>query len=175
MNEIISELKIRDMVETLVWSIYKDYKDREPPVFLVVANAALLFASDLFKGIYDLSPDFMFYIDIVKPYSYGIESNVKQALNLNIGLNPIMIKHQSVIIVDTVYDTGNTVKTLMTECTALEAASIDICVLVAKNLKDPHPIKYLGGHLDTDKFLVGYGLDDKGLKRNMYSIYEAEN
>jgi hypoxanthine phosphoribosyltransferase len=173
---LLTEAEINILVETLAWRINNDYMDIDkPPVFVVVANAAILFASDLFKEFYSLDENFNFFVDVVKPSSYDIKTNLQKTFDINVDINVSLIEGSDVIIVDTVYDSGQTVKKLKDICILEGASSVELCILAAKNLTDFNIIKYLGVNLITESFLAGYGLDNKGLNRNHTIIYEVEN
>ena len=142
-----------------------DYEDK-CPVFLGVLNGSFLFMADLLKEI-----DGSCETEFIKVSSYHGESTtgkVKQVIGL-----PENLAGRDVIVVEDIVDTGLTMEFILKKLRALKPASIKVCTLLSKPkaLKSPvEELEYVGFEIPND-FVVGYGLDYKGLGRNLRSIY----
>ena len=77
-------------------------------------------------------------------------------------------KDRHVVLVDDIFDTGNTLSLLDGLVRERGAASVTICVLLAKPSRYEVDLRPdLIGFEIPDAFVVGYGLDYDGLYRNL--------
>jgi hypoxanthine phosphoribosyltransferase len=135
-------------------------------VFVPVLNGAFMFAADLFRRI-----TLNFQISFLKLSSYeGTKSTgkVRQLIGLNEEL-----KNKTVVILEDIVDSGNTLDTIIRLMKNFEPASIKIATLLFKPdayLFD-HKLDYVGFQVQND-FVAGYGLDYNGYGRNLESIYK---
>lgn len=140
----------------------------ETPVFIGVLNGAFMVVSDFmkhYKGPCEVS--------FVKLSSYeGTESthDVKQLIGL--GQN---LEGRSVIIIEDIVDTGNTIVELKKMFEAQKVKQLKIATLFFKPEAYTKDIKldYIGFEI-PNKFIVGYGLDYDGLGRNIPEIYQLQ-
>lgn len=138
----------------------------ENPVFLVVLNGAFMFAADLLKKV-----TVNCSISFVKLASYsGTQStnSVKQLIGLNED-----IKGRSVIVIEDIIDTGNTLKVLIDLLNGLGVGKIRIATLLYKPdaFQGNYKIDYVGMEIPND-FIIGFGLDYDGFARNLPDIYK---
>lgn len=141
--------------------------EKRVPVFLGVLNGCFMFMADLMKEI-TIAAEVCFVK--VASYEGEVRQDVKEILGLTIDL-----KDREVIIVEDVVDTGHTLDYLLNEIKKLKPASVSVCTLLLKPGKLLYPlddIAYVGFEI-PDEFVVGYGLDYKGLGRNLKDIYKA--
>jgi hypoxanthine phosphoribosyltransferase len=145
-----------------------DYENR-CPIIIGVLNGSFLFMADLLKEI-DVSCE----IDFIRISSYkgGTESTgtIKEALGL-----PDNLHDRDIIIVEDIVDTGLTLKYILEKVHLQKPASVRVCSLLFKPsaLLEPVPeLEYIGFEIPNE-FVVGYGLDYKGLGRNLKDIYRA--
>jgi len=141
--------------------------EKRVPVFIGVLNGCFMFMADLMKEI-NIAAEVCF----VKVASYEGEERqeVKEILGLTTDL-----RERDVIIVEDVVDTGHTLDFLLKEVKKHEPASVVVCTLLQKPGKLAYSfdeIAYVGFEI-PDEFVVGYGLDYKGLGRNLKDIYKA--
>lgn len=142
-----------------------DYEEKVP-VFVGVLTGSFLFMADLMKEI-QISSEVTF----IKVSSYQADTstgNIKQILGLDMDL-----KGRDVIIVEDIVDTGLTLNYIMETINKQEPASVAVCTLLFKpqSLEKEIPqIEYVGFEIPNE-FVVGYGLDYKGLGRNLKDIY----
>ncbi len=76
------------------------------------------------------------------------------------------VEGRSVLIVDDVFDTGRTIAFARAHLTAKGAAHTRACALVRKPAAAAEPIDDVGFDA-PDRYLVGYGMDDRGLYRGL--------
>lgn len=160
--------KIENSIDRIADRINMDLKDKNP-LFIVVLNGAFMFAADLLKKI-----AIPCEITFVRLASYqGTESteSVQEILGLTES-----VENRTVVIVEDIIDTGNTLTTLIEELKKQHPREIKIATLFLKPgaLKyNLHP-DYVAMELPSD-FIVGYGLDYDGYGRNLTDIYKLKN
>ena len=163
-REFLTEKVIQERIEELAKQINKDLAGKEV-VFLGILNGAFLFAADLFRRI-----DFQSKISFVKLASYqGTRSSgsIKELIGWNED-----IKNKTIVVVEDIVDTGNTLERIVDELVIRKAAEIRIAALLYKPeayTKDI-PLDYIGFEIPND-FVVGFGLDYDGFGRNLPSVY----
>jgi hypoxanthine phosphoribosyltransferase len=80
---------------------------------------------------------------------------------------------KTVVVIEDIIDTGNTMERIIGELTLRKARDVKICTLLFKPeayTKDIS-IDYIGFEIQNN-FVVGYGLDYDGYGRNLKSIYK---
>lgn len=160
----ISSAEIQKAVTELATTINHDLKGKNP-LFLAVLNGSFMFAADLMK---QLTIDCE--ISFVKLASYeGTSSTGKIKQLIGIDEN---IKGRTVVIIEDIVDTGNTIEHVWEQLKGLEPAEIKVATLLFKSdafLKTV-PIEYAAIVVPND-FMVGYGMDYNGFGRNLNDIY----
>lgn len=157
--------RIMDAVDALALRINEDLRD-ELPLFVGVLNGSFMFLGDLMKKVTIPAE-----ISFVKLASYeGTSSTgvVKQLVGLDEN-----IKDRTVVIVEDIVDTGNTIEHLFQSLETHRPKSIKVATLLFKPeaYTKNFPIDYAALEVPND-FLVGYGLDYDGLGRNLKHIYK---
>ena len=163
-KELLTEKDIQKRIEELAWQLNRDLAGKDV-VFLGILNGAFLFAADLFRRI-----DFPARISFVKLASYEGTSSSGSIKEL-IGWNED-IKNKTIVIVEDIVDTGNTLERIVGELVIRKAAEVRIAAMLFKPAaytKDI-PLDYIGFEIPND-FVVGYGLDFNGFGRNLPSVY----
>lgn len=160
--------QIKKRIRFLGIQLNVDYENRVP-IFLGVLNGSFIFMADLIKEI-NLSSEISF-VKVASYHGADVSSGkIKEVIGLDINL-----KNRDVIIVEDIIDTGITLSYLLEQVKAQEPASIAVCTLLFKpqSLKrEIEEIAYVGFEIQNE-FVVGYGLDYKGLGRNLTDIYRA--
>lgn len=159
--------QIKKRIRFLGIQLNVDYENKVP-IFLGVLNGSFIFMADLIKEI-NISSE----ISFVKVSSYEGNDTSSGVIKEVIGLD-INLKNRDVIIVEDIVDTGITLSYLLEKVNAQQPASVAVCTLLYKpgSLKTEVEINYAGFEIPNE-FVVGYGLDYKGLGRNLTDIYRA--
>lgn len=159
---------IERSIANIAEKMNNDLKDKNP-IFLAVLNGSFMFAGQLMKKI-----NIPCEITFVRLASYnGVSSTekVKEVLGLNES-----IEGRTVVIVEDIVDTGNTMVSLMKELEKHKPEEIKISTLLFKPAALIRDVKldYVAMEIPND-FIVGYGLDYDGYGRNLQDIYKVKN
>jgi len=167
-REFITEDTIQSRIGELASEINKDLKGKDV-VFLGILNGAFLFAADLFRRI-----EFESRISFVKLASYEGTSSSGTIKEL-IGWNED-IRNKSIVVIEDIVDTGNTLERIVGELVIRNASEIRIATLLYKPeaYKKKFHLDYVGFEIPND-FVVGFGLDYDGYGRNLPSVYTLIN
>jgi len=163
-REYLTENTIQQRINELAEVMNSDLAGKEV-VFLGILNGAFLFAADLFRRI-----TFPARISFVKLASYQGTSSSGTIKEL-IGWNED-IKNKTIVVIEDIVDTGNTLERIVDELNIRKAAEVKIAALLykpyayTKNI----PLDYIGFEI-PDNFVVGYGLDYDGFGRNLPAVY----
>lgn len=161
----IREEQIQQSVIELAKRLDADLEG-QTPLFVGVLNGSFMFLADLMKHV-----TIPCEISFVKLASYEGTSSTGMIKQL-VGLNE-NIKDRTVVIVEDIVDTGNTIEHLQQSLRTQLPKSIKVATLLFKPeayTKDI-PVDYVALSVPND-FLVGYGLDYDGLGRNLKHIYK---
>ncbi|MGV8877482.1 MAG: hypoxanthine phosphoribosyltransferase [Sphingobacteriaceae bacterium] len=163
---LIDYESIKKRIRLMGIQLNVDFENRLP-VFIGVLNGSFMFMADLMKEI-----DIPCEITFVKLASYHGELSSSQKITEELDLY-MDIHERDVIIVEDIVDTGNTLRYIIDKLTARKPASLRVCTLLFKPASMKHKIDEITdvGFEVEDEFVVGYGLDYKGLGRNLAAIY----
>ncbi len=161
----ITREKIDSRIKELGQTISEECAGQNP-LFLCVLNGAFPFASDLFRACEDIDAEIAF----VRLKSYdgtGSTGQVKELLGLSDN-----IEGRTVIVVEDIVDTGNTIVRLIDTLQKKNPAKIKVATLLFKPEALEHDFKpdYVGFSIPK-KFIIGFGLDLNGRARNLNDIY----
>lgn len=167
-EESISKTEVQQAINGVAVRLNDDFKDKRP-VFLTVLNGAFLFSAALIKKF-----NHECELSFIKVASYdGLEQN--DEVFTVMGAEP-SLKGRDVIVVEDIVDSGNTIDTIIQILEDEEVNSFKIATLFYKPAaySKNHKVDYVGLEIPND-FIVGFGLDYKGLGRNFTSIYKLKN
>lgn len=164
-ERIIDYNQIKKRIRLIGIQLNVSYENQHP-VFVGVLNGCFMFMADLMKEIQIASE-----ISFIKLSSY--DGTSRREINQLIGLET-NLESRHVVVVEDIIDTGNSLKHTLDLLNAQKPASIAVCTLLLKPTVVQHDfdnIAYVGFEIPNE-FVVGYGLDYRGLGRNLPDIYQ---
>lgn len=163
---LVSPVKIREVIDSLAADIAETLGD-QVPVVICVMNGGLPLTGALLQRW-----DFLLELDYVHASRYG-QATSGGDINWR-ALPQTDLKDRTVLVVDDIFDEGNTLSAIIDWCAEAGAKSVKSCVLVEKmhdrKNKDLHRPDFIGLQTE-DKYLFGCGMDYKGFYRNLEGIY----
>ena len=158
---LLSEEQIQEKVKELAATLSAEYAGKDP-IFVGVMKGVVMFFADMVKRI-----DIPCQIDFMWISSYeGTESramNVKRDVSAD-------IKGRHVVILEDIFDTGNSLEFTYKHLLSKEPASLKICTLLDKPERRNPTVTvkpdYVGFTIPNE-FVVGYGLDFNEYYRNL--------
>jgi hypoxanthine phosphoribosyltransferase len=129
---------------------------------LVVLKGSFIFAADLVRSI-----DLPLHVDFIGLRSYGPSRETSGVVQITMDVkHPLGDQH--VLVVEDIIDTGLTIAYLMDNLRTRKPVSLSLASLLHKPSRTVQPVSidYLGFTI-PDRYVVGYGLDDAGLLRNL--------
>ncbi|WP_459211040.1 adenylate kinase [Aquimarina rhabdastrellae] len=164
----IAEKDIIASIEKLSKQLNEDLKG-ECPLFLGILNGSFMFASEVIKR-YKRDCE----VSFIKVASYEGTSTTENVTEL-IGLKEDL-KGRTVVILEDIIDTGNTIEALQEILEAKECKAIKIATLFYKPEAYTKEIiiDYIGMSI-PNRFIVGFGLDYNGLGRNLTDVYQLKS
>jgi len=159
---VLSSEQIQARVAELAADITEDYAGKTP-LAVGILRGAVVFMADLVRHI-----TLPIELDFMAVSSYGKATKTSGVVRILKDLDED-IKGRDVLVVEDVLDTGLTLDYLMKYLGAREPATLEVCVLLNKQLAGREietDVKYCGFEV-PDEFVVGYGLDFKEHYRNL--------
>lgn len=163
MKEILlTEEQIQAKVKELAAILKAEYADKDP-VVVGVLKGVVVFFSDMVRNM-----DFPLQIDFMWISSYaGTNSTGQMQVKRDVSTD---IKGRHVIVLEDIFDTGNSLDFTYKHLLAKEPASLKICTLLDKpERRNPQvtvKADYTGFTIPNE-FVVGYGLDYNEHYRNL--------
>lgn len=160
----ITRDKIQNRISEIGRQITEEYAGKKP-LLICVLNGAFPFAADLFRQI-DTDAEITF-IRLKSYEGTGSTGKVKEVIGLHED-----IEGRSVIVVEDIVDTGNTITKLLEDLRAQKPADIKVASLLFKpeSIQQGSAPDYIGFSIPP-KFIIGFGLDLDGMARNLNDIY----
>ena len=159
---LVSEEEIKEKVKELAAILNEEYRDKDP-VFVGVLKGVVVFFADMIRQIRIPSQiDFMW----ISSYS-GTDSTGKMQVKKDVSTD---LKGRHVVILEDIFDTGNSLQFTYEHLLSKEPASLKICTFLDKpSRRAPgNTVKadYVGYEVPNE-FVVGYGLDFNEHYRNL--------
>ena len=161
---IYSEIEIKTVIQNIADQVNQTIKTDDLYV-LCVMNGALIFAGQLLPRL-------------EKNIQYSYIHATRYAASLTGGPIHWLVKPskdiegETVLILDDILDEGITLREIVTTCEAMKAKAIYTAVLFDKDIvKEKSYIPNFIGLKVPNRFVFGYGLDCKGLGRNLPHLY----
>lgn len=169
MNTLIDAAEIRQRVHNLGRQISEDYRHK-PLTVVSVLTGSLVFVADLVREI--STPH---RIGVAHASSYRGKTTVPGELKISLSLVPD-IRGRDVLIVDDIFDTGQTLKRVVEAFESYSPASIRTAALLLKEGRSTVDVvpDYFCFRI-PNVFVVGYGLDYNDDYRHLPHIAEMED
>ncbi len=160
---LISEEQIQNRIAELGEVITRDYAGKDLVIVGVLKGVVLFFADMVRKIRVPCEMDFM----VVSSYRGGTSSCGNVVMKKDVSTN---LKGRHVLILEDIYDTGNSLEFVYGHLQSMEPASVKICTLLDKPSGRKAGVTleadYVGFTI-PDAFVVGYGLDYEEKLRNL--------
>ncbi len=166
MKLLLSEKQIQQYIWTMAQSINR--AKVKPDVIICTLSGATPFFSDLIKHL-----DFDFEIDFVKIRTYV--RNGEQDKNCMIwGPFDADLRGCNVMVIEDIVDSGYTLNALYSNIVGLnQLNSIKFTSLLKRKgavIRQEIDLDFCF-EVEDDAWLIGFGLDDNGMRRNLRDIY----
>lgn len=158
---LIDEKTLQAKISELAETIMKDYEGKEI-TFICILKGSALFTVDLAKKIKN-----NVRLEFIRVSSYGDSQTSSGKVTMKLDLQD-SIEGRDVIIIEDIIDTGRTLSYLRDHLKDKNPASLKICTLLDKKERREFDVEpdYTAFNI-PDKFVVGYGLDDRENYRNL--------
>ena len=156
--------EIENAVTRICAEIENDCKNSSKKLLLVgILKGSVVFMADIMKKL-----NIPMETDFIKVSSYG-NGTESGEITLKLGLSKKDLSDYTVIVIEDILDTGNTLSWLLNYLkNDLNASDVKLCVLFNK---PDRRIKQIDidyeGFVIPDEFIVGYGLDYDEQYRNL--------
>lgn len=158
---LLTEDQIQAKVLEFAKLLSAEYADKDP-IFVGVLKGVVLFFGDLIKRI-----DIPCQIDFMWISSYEGTSSKQMQVKRDVSAD---IKGRHVVILEDIFDTGNSLEFTYRHLMSKEPASLKICTLLDKPERRNPAVTvkpdYVGFTIPNE-FVVGYGLDYNEHYRNL--------
>ena len=158
---LLSEEQIQTRVKELAAQLSEEYKGKDP-IFVGVLKGVVMFYADFLKNFTEsCEMDFMW----ISSYAGTVSSQmqIRQDLSKN-------IEGRHVVILEDIFDTGNSLQFTYEHILARKPASLKVCTLLDKPERRREGITVkpeYTGYVIPNEFVVGYGLDFNEHYRNL--------
>ena len=159
---LLSEEQIQAKVKELAQIMNEEYADKDP-IFIGVLKGVVMFFGDMMKNIsIPCQFDFMW----ISSYGSGTSSG-KMQVKRDVSED---LKGRHVVILEDIFDTGNSLEFTYKHLLSKEPASLKICTLLDKPERRNPAVTVVpdyAGFVIPNEFVVGYGLDFDEHYRNL--------
>ncbi len=168
-KELITQKQIEEAVCAFAQRVSQECCGKELHI-VAVLKGAIFFLVDLVRLL-----KCPVQIHFVKASSYGMRGKERGKLQLKMDDLP-NLKDKEILLLDDIFDSGETFKSLAQALQAMRPRSLKTAVLLLKKRQRTHRFLPDTSLFEVeDTFVVGYGLDYKELYRNLPSIYSINN
>ena len=159
---LLTEEQIQEKIAELGKILTEDYRDKNPIVVGVLKGVVIFYADMIRKINVPCQMDFMWISSYAGANSTG-QMKVKQDLSAD-------VKGRHVLILEDIFDTGNSLDYTYRHILSKEPASVKICTLLDKPERRKPGITLQADYVGftvPNEFVVGYGLDFNEHYRNL--------
>ncbi len=158
---LLSEEVIQEKVKELAKILSEEYADKDP-IFVGVLKGVVMFFGDMVKRI-----NIPCQIDFMWISSYQGANSSQMVVKRDVSAD---IKGRHVVILEDIFDTGNSLEFTYKHLLSKEPASLKICTLLDKPERRNPAVTVkpdYTGFVIPNEFVVGYGLDFNEHYRNL--------
>ena len=159
---LLTEAQIKDRIAELGEILSDEYRDKNPIIIGVMKGVVVFYADMIRKIAVPCEMDFMW----ISSYE-GTDSTGSVVVKRDVSAE---IKGRHVLILEDIFDTGNSLSFVYDHLMAKEPASLKICTLLDKPSRRKPSVTlkadYVGFTI-PNAFVVGYGLDYNEYYRNL--------
>ena len=158
---LISEEQIQQKVCQLAAMLSEEYADKDP-VFVGVLKGVVMFFGDVVKKI-----TVPCQIDFMWISSYSGTNSAEMVVKRDVSAD---LKGRHVVILEDIFDTGNSLEFTYQHLLSKEPASLKICTLLDKPERRNPAVTVVPDYVGftvPNEFVVGYGLDFEEHYRNL--------
>jgi hypoxanthine phosphoribosyltransferase len=158
---LISAEELSARVRELGRALSQDYQGKDP-VLVGVLKGAVVFLADLLRAV-----EIPLETDFIAVSSYGSGTRPSGVVKISADLS-LPIEGRHVVLVEDIIDTGRTISYLLRNLETRRPASLRVMALLDKveRREVEVALAYVGFTIPNE-FVVGYGLDYRGLYRNL--------
>ena len=159
---LLTEEQIKARIAELGKELYEEYKDKNP-VVVGVLKGVVIFYADMIRAM-----DFPCEMDFMCVSSYhGTQSTGRTQISKDLACD---IYGRHVLILEDIFDTGNSMEFIVNHLMNKQPASLKICTLLDKPERRKPGVTVQAdwtGFTIPNEFVVGYGLDFNEGYRNL--------
>ena len=159
---LLTEEQIQEKVKELGAILSEEYRDKDP-IFVGVLKGVVMFYADFLKNFTEkCEMDFMW----ISSYA-GAKSSCNMEVKRDVTVD---IKDRHVLILEDIFDTGNSLQFTYEHLKSKKPASLKICTLLDKPERRRAGVTVkcdYTGFVIPNEFVVGYGLDFNEHFRNL--------
>lgn len=162
---LISQDEIKNKISQVAQALDRTYQGEELTIVMVM-KGALCLTADLIRQLQTPCT-----VEYVQAASYGQKGAQRGELKL-IGLEDLHLVGKNVLLVDDVYDSGETLTRILSKLEEKHPKTLKSLVLLSKNAK--RNVTYTPDYVlfsIENQFVIGYGLDYKEGYRGLPGIY----
>ena len=162
MKTLLTEEQLQQGVQRLADQIRQHYQDR-PLTIVGVLIGSIVFLADLIRRL-----DLPMRVALVQARADHNGSNRPGPLVIDLDLLSFDVRGRDVLMVDDIFDTGDTLWELLPQIDELGPSSVKTAVLLRKADRCRVPLKpdFVGFDI-PNQFVVGYGMDYHERYRNL--------
>jgi hypoxanthine phosphoribosyltransferase len=162
---LITQDQIHQEIQRVAKAIDAEYQGEEITLIMVMKGAICL-AADLIRELKTPCN-----LEFIKASSYGQRGTKRGELKIE-GLDTIDLSSKNVVLIDDIFDSGQTLSQIAAKIQAMKPKSLKSLVLLLKNVE--RDVTYLPDYSlfpIEDEFVIGYGLDYKEYYRGLPGIF----
>lgn len=159
---LITEEEIQARIAEIGQELNEIYTDEDLPILVCILKGAFMFLADLTRHL-----TFRHELEFMEISSYGDDTKSSGVVRILLDLE-VPIEGRTVLIVEDIVDSGNTIHYLQRHFAASDPAEVKVITLLDKPSRRKVEVTpdFIGFEV-PDEFVMGYGLDYAQQYRNV--------